>query len=88
VGEAPALARLIGSPYFPLTPTFPWLGPLGVVPLPSRWRIEFGDPIDTARFGPEAAEDRSFFFELSEQVRKAIQDKVYENLVERGSAFL
>jgi 1-acyl-sn-glycerol-3-phosphate acyltransferase len=88
VGEAPALARLIGSPYFPLTPTFPWLGPLGVVPLPSRWRIEFGDPIDTARFGPEAAEDRSFVFELSEQVRKAIQDKVYENLVERGSAFL
>jgi 1-acyl-sn-glycerol-3-phosphate acyltransferase len=88
VGEAPALARLIGSPYFPLTPTFPWLGPLGVLPLPSRWRIEFGDPIDTARFGPEAAEDRSFVFELSEQVRKAIQDKVYENLVERGSAFL
>jgi 1-acyl-sn-glycerol-3-phosphate acyltransferase len=88
IGEAQPLARLIGAPYFPLTPTFPWLGPLGVVPLPSRWRIEFGDPIDTARFGPEAAEDRSFVFELSEQVRKAIQDKVYENLVERGSAFL
>jgi len=88
VGEAPALARLIGAPYFPVTPTFPLLGPLGVIPLPSRWRIEFGEPIDTARFGPEAAEDRSFVFELSEQVRESIQTKVYSNLVERGSAFL
>jgi 1-acyl-sn-glycerol-3-phosphate acyltransferase len=88
IGEAPGLARLIGAPYFPLTPTFPLLGPLGVVPLPSRWRIQFGEPIDTARFGPDAAEDRSFVFELSEQVREAIQNLVYENLVERGSAFL
>ncbi|HKN93560.1 MAG TPA: lysophospholipid acyltransferase family protein [Thermoleophilaceae bacterium] len=88
LGEAPWLARLIGAPYFPLTPTFPLLGPLGTVPLPSKWRIEFGDPIETARFGPEAAEDRTFVFELSEQVREAIQNKVYENLVARGSAFL
>jgi 1-acyl-sn-glycerol-3-phosphate acyltransferase len=88
VGESGAIARLLGAPYFPLTPTFPWLGPLGVVPLPSKWRIEFGEPIETARFGPEAAEDRSFVFELSEQVRETIQNKVYENLVERGSAFL
>lgn len=88
VGEAPGLARLIGAPYFPLTPTFPLLGPLGVVPLPSRWRIQFGEPIDTSHFGPEAAEDRSFVFELSEQVRETIQNLVYENLVERGSAFL
>ena len=88
LGEAPWLARLIGAPYFPVTPTFPVLGPLGTVPLPSKWRIEFGEPIETARFGPEAAEDRTFVFELSEQVREAIQNKVYENLVARGSAFL
>jgi 1-acyl-sn-glycerol-3-phosphate acyltransferase len=88
VGDASGIARLIGAPYFPLTPTFPLLGPLGLVPLPSKWRIAFGEPIDTARFGPDAAEDRSFVFELSEQVRESIQTKVYENLVERGSAFL
>jgi 1-acyl-sn-glycerol-3-phosphate acyltransferase len=88
IGEAPPLARLIGAPYFPLTPTFPLLGPLGVIPLPSRWRIQFGEPIDTVRFGPDAAEDRSFVFELSEQVRESIQQLVYEGLVERGSAFL
>ena len=82
------LARLIGSPYFPITPTFPALGALGIVPLPSKWRIEFCDPIDVSGYGPEAAGDRSLVFELSERVRETIQDKLYENLVKRGSAFL
>ena len=36
------VARLLRAPYFPVTPTFPLLGPLGLVPLPSRWRIAFG----------------------------------------------
>ena len=88
IGEAPALARLLGAPYFPITPTFPWLGPLGAVPLPSRWRIEFCDPIPTAGYGPEAAEDRPLVFELSERVRDTIQEKLFENLVARGSAFV
>jgi 1-acyl-sn-glycerol-3-phosphate acyltransferase len=88
VGEAPALARLLGAPYFPLTPTFPWLGPLGVVPLPSKWRIEFCEPIETASHGPDAADDRALVFELSERVRDTIQEKVYENLVKRGPAFV
>jgi 1-acyl-sn-glycerol-3-phosphate acyltransferase len=43
--QHPDLARLLGVPYFPITPTFPWLGPLGLVPLPSKWIIEFGEPI-------------------------------------------
>ena len=88
LGDASAVARLIGAPYFPLTPTFPWLGPLGAVPLPSKWRIEFCDPIETASYGPEAADDRALVFELSERVRDVIQAKVYENLVKRGSAFV
>jgi 1-acyl-sn-glycerol-3-phosphate acyltransferase len=88
IGELPWLARLIGAPYFPVTPIFPALGPLGAVPLPSRWRIEFCEPIDTSGYGPEAADDRTLVFELSEQVRDTIQRKLYENLVERGPAFL
>jgi 1-acyl-sn-glycerol-3-phosphate acyltransferase len=88
VGESRLLARLTGAPYFPITPTFPALGALGTVPLPSRWRIEFCPPIDLSGYGPEAAEDRSLVFELSEQVRDVIQNKLYENLVRRGSAFL
>jgi 1-acyl-sn-glycerol-3-phosphate acyltransferase len=39
------LARLLKLPYFPLTPLFPWLGPIGAVPLPSNWIIEFCAPV-------------------------------------------
>jgi len=88
LGEAPLLARAMGAPFFPLTPTFPWLGPLGTVPLPSKWRIEFCDPIETASLGPDAAEDRALVLELSESVREVIQRKVLENVVKRGNAFV
>lgn len=88
VGESRLMARAIGAPYFPLTPTFPLLGPLGTIPLPSKWRIEFGEPIPTDTFGEEAAEDRALVFEVSERVRDEIQRMVYENLVRRGSAFI
>jgi len=88
LADVPALARVIGAPFFPVTPTFPWLGPLGVVPLPSKWRIEFCDPIDTAHYGPDAANDRGLVLELTEQVRETVQQAVYANLVRRGSAFV
>jgi 1-acyl-sn-glycerol-3-phosphate acyltransferase len=87
VGDSRTLARLTGAPFFPITPTFPLLGPLGAVPLPSRWRIEFCDPIDVSGYGPDAADDRTLVFEISERVRDTIQQKLYENLVKRGSAF-
>src|ERR687893_3208962 len=64
IGDLPGVARLLGAPFFPVTPTFPWLGPLGAVPLPSKWRIEFCDPIETAHHGPEAAGDRGLVLEL------------------------
>ncbi len=88
VADLPAVARLIGAPYFPVTPTFPLLGPLGVIPLPSKWRIEFLEPIETASYGPEAAEDRALVLELSERVRAEIQQALYANLVRRGTAFI
>jgi 1-acyl-sn-glycerol-3-phosphate acyltransferase len=88
LGDAQVLARAIGAPFVPLTPTFPWLGPLGLVPLPSRWRIEFCEPIDISRWPAEAADDRRIVFEISERVRETIQQKLYENLVQRGSAFV
>ncbi len=47
VGNVPSLARLLGLPYLPITPFFPLLGPLGMIPLPSKWIIEFGEPIRT-----------------------------------------
>jgi 1-acyl-sn-glycerol-3-phosphate acyltransferase len=88
LAELPPLARLVGAPFFPVTPTFPWLGPLGAIPLPSRWRIEFCEPIETASYGPGAAGDRAVVLELTERVRDAVQEAVYANLVKRGPAFV
>jgi 1-acyl-sn-glycerol-3-phosphate acyltransferase len=88
LAESKPLARALGSPYVPITPTFPWLGPLGLLPLPSRWRIEFLEPIDLSGYGPGASEDRSLVFDLSEQVREQIQEALYRGLLARGPAFL
>jgi 1-acyl-sn-glycerol-3-phosphate acyltransferase len=88
LGDLPAVARALGAPFFPVTPTFPWLGPLGAVPLPSKWRIEFCEPIATAHYGPDAASDRGLVLELTDQVRETVQQAVYANLVRRGAAFV
>jgi 1-acyl-sn-glycerol-3-phosphate acyltransferase len=85
LGNAKTLARMIGVPYFPLTPTFPWLGPLGLIPLPSKWYIEFGEPIETAEYGPDAAEDPALVFELTDRVREQIQGSLYRLLMQRRS---
>jgi 1-acyl-sn-glycerol-3-phosphate acyltransferase len=88
LAESDALARLTGAPFVPITPTFPWLGPLGLIPLPSRWRIQFCEPVDLSEHPPEAAGDRRLLFDVSEHVRETIQEALYENLVRRGNAFL
>jgi 1-acyl-sn-glycerol-3-phosphate acyltransferase len=87
LGEVPGVAKLLGAPYFPLTPTFPLLGPFGAIPLPSRWRIAFGEPLDLGALGPEAADDRATVLEVAEDVRDRIQGMVYDNLIERQGAF-
>ncbi len=87
IADSPTLARAVGAPFVPITPTFPWLGPLGLVPLPSRWRIEFCEPIHLDE-PPEAAHDRRLVFDVSEQVRETIQARLYENLVKRGNTFI
>jgi 1-acyl-sn-glycerol-3-phosphate acyltransferase len=88
VGNAKTLARLLGMPYLPVTPFFPWLGPLGAIPLPSKWIIEFGEPIETAELGgPAAAEDPMLVFNLTDQVRETIQSTLYTLLMQRRSVF-
>jgi 1-acyl-sn-glycerol-3-phosphate acyltransferase len=87
LADARPIARAVGAPFVPITPTFPWLGPLGLIPLPSKWRIEFCEPIDLSEHGPDAADDRRLLFDVSEQVRETIQAKLYENLVKRQAAF-
>ncbi|MBN9108985.1 MAG: acyltransferase family protein [Pseudonocardia sp.] len=88
IGDITPLARLFGAPYFPVTPTFPLLGPLGAVPLPSKWYIEFGEPIRTDTFDPVDADDPMLVFNLTDQVRETIQHTLYRLLSQRRNAFL
>jgi 1-acyl-sn-glycerol-3-phosphate acyltransferase len=88
IGDVRLLARLFGLPFFPITPTFPWLGPLGAIPLPSKWIVEFGEPIPTDDLPPEAAEDPMLVFDLADRVRDTIQQMLVRNLMERGGAFV
>lgn len=87
IGDLTPLAHLLDVPYFPVTPTFPLLGPLGLVPLPSQWIIDFAPPVPTADLGPEAADDPLLLFELTDRVRETIQSRLHVLLAERGSVF-
>ncbi|WZH51085.1 MAG: lysophospholipid acyltransferase family protein [Nocardioides alkalitolerans] len=87
VGNVPSLARLLGMPYVPITPTFPLLGPLGLVPLPSKWLMEFGEPIRTDEYDAGAADDPMLVFDVTDQVRETIQSTLYQLLIDRGGAF-
>jgi 1-acyl-sn-glycerol-3-phosphate acyltransferase len=87
VGNIPALARALGVPYIPITPFFPLLGPLGLLPLPSKWIIEFGEPIETDKIGAAGADDPMLVFNLTDQVRETIQQTLYKLLLSRRSVF-
>ncbi len=87
IGNVKSIARVLGLPYLPVTPLFPALGPLGLVPLPSKWIIEFGEPFDTAQHGPAAADDPMLVFDLTDQVRETIQQNLYQLLMSRRSVF-
>jgi hypothetical protein len=81
------LARLLGLPYVPITPTFPWLGPLGLLPLPSKWIIEFGAPVDTSAYDHTAADDAALVLDVTDQVRETIQQTLYRLLALRTGTF-
>ena len=87
VGNLPGLARVLGIPYIPITPFFPLLGPLGLVPLPSKWLLEFGEPIRTDEFDAGAADDPMLVFDVTDQVRETIQSTLYSLLMKRESVF-
>jgi len=68
------LARSLGLPFLPVTPTFPWLGPLGLLPYPVGYRIVYGEPLCFhERFGPEGADDARLVRYLANQVRRSVQ---------------
>ena len=87
LGNMKTVARLVGAPYAPVTPTFPLLGVLGLIPLPSKWIIEFGVPVETAELTPAGADDPMLVFDLTDQIRETIQQTLYSLLMQRRSVF-
>jgi 1-acyl-sn-glycerol-3-phosphate acyltransferase len=86
IGNSEPLARALRLPYFPLTPLFPWLGPVGAVPLPSKWIIEFSEPLGVGE-SPVPEPDDGLVAKLADQVRDIIQDRLDDLVAERGPAF-
>jgi len=87
IGSMDWVGRPFGLPYFPITPTFPALGPLGVVPLPSKWWIDFATPVEVGAYGPQAADDPILVNRLSEQVRGTVQRMIESRLARRRSVW-
>jgi 1-acyl-sn-glycerol-3-phosphate acyltransferase len=80
IGKITSLAEPLGLPYIPITPTFPWLGPLGLLPVPTKWTIQIGPPI-----APPAAGDHAGTTRVAEAVRSTIDTMIADLLVQRRS---
>jgi hypothetical protein len=87
LADAQPLAQMLRLPFFPITPLFPWLGPLGLIPLPTKWSISFGEPIPTAAYGPDSAADPLLVSRLCVQLRERIQSMIDAQLAARMSIF-
>jgi 1-acyl-sn-glycerol-3-phosphate acyltransferase len=84
------MKRLTGLLYFPVTPTFPWLGPLGMLAyLPAKFRLRFLEPIDTVELGGrEAAQDKALVQTVAQEIRARIQENLHEMVGRRKSVWL
>lgn len=89
VGKITWFAKNMGLPWVPITMTFPWLGPAGLLPLPSKWKLRFGKPIDVAgSYGRAAADDRLLVNRVADEIRSSIQSSVNDLLGSRRSPIL
>ena len=79
------LAKPLGIPYVPFTPTLPLLGPLGLLPLPSKWHIHFGKPIDVHKRAIHKETEALYVHQMSEKVRSTIQAMLTKGLKARQS---
>ncbi len=81
------MSKITGFPYFPISPTFPWLGPLGLIPLPTKWYIDIGEPIPMDDYDPKADQNLILVSQLTDQVRSVVQKMINERLAQRQSVF-
>ena len=82
-----APARAVGLPFLPVTPTFPIFGPLGALPLPTKWIIRIGEPISLEHLEPDAASDELLVSRITEELRREVQKLVDAALNDRESVW-
>jgi len=85
--DTPIISNFTGYPIPPISLRWPWLGLLGLVPLPTKWYIDFGEPISVDQYGPEAVDNLILISQLTNDVRNVIQKMIYRRLSERDSIF-
>jgi len=78
------VGRMLGLPSFPITVTFPLLGPLGMLPLPVKYRMYFGEPLD---FDGDASDDDTAIQEKVDAVKDAIEGMLANGVRERKGIF-
>lgn len=87
VYKSNSVAKIIGFPFFPISLRFPWLGLLGIIPFPTKWYIDIGEPIPTEQYGSDAAKNLVLVSQLSDQVRNVVQQMINNRLAQRKSVF-
>jgi 1-acyl-sn-glycerol-3-phosphate acyltransferase len=87
LGYANWLGKLLGMPLLPITPTFPWLGPLGMIPMPTKWYIQFGEVIRYDEYDESALKDNVIINRLNRELRATVQDMLDTLLKKRRSLF-
>jgi 1-acyl-sn-glycerol-3-phosphate acyltransferase len=80
------LKRLTGLIYFPITPTFPHGGPLGMLGyLPAKFKIRFLEPIHFHEEGMH--EDKALVQTVAHEVRGRIQENLWDMLKKRKTVW-
>lgn len=89
IGRSEEAGARLGAPYLPITPFFPMLGPLGTLPLPTKWSIAFGPPIllhRERRFREPAGSPD--FEAMTQRLRRSVEALMERAIRERSSVFL
>jgi 1-acyl-sn-glycerol-3-phosphate acyltransferase len=84
IADVKWLGRLVGSPAFPITPTFPWLGLAGFLPFPVKFRLRFGEPL---HFEGDPSEEDAVVEKKVDVVKDRIRELVDEGLAARRTWF-
>jgi 1-acyl-sn-glycerol-3-phosphate acyltransferase len=87
LAKSPLMAKLIGFPYFPISPTFPWCGLFGFIPMPTKWYIDFGDPVKVNHYAPGSENNPMLISQLTDHMRNLVQQMIYNRLSKRKSVF-